>query len=63
MNESHKGSATHLIEEIQIKINSDILSGLIKSNLSCYNNKSLNQELIDTITNQIIDSIDYFLNK
>ncbi len=43
-------------------INNDALSALIKSNIACYFNKSLTQELIDTLTKQIVDSIDYFID-
>jgi hypothetical protein len=39
------------------------LTPLIKSNLSCHNNKPLTQELIEALTTQITESIDYFLNK
>lgn len=44
-------------------LNNDSLQLLIRSNLSCYMNKTLNQELIDKLTVQIVDSIGYFLNK
>lgn len=52
-----------MTDEIKITINEAALSGLIKSNISCHANKTINQELIDTITMQIIESVDYFLNK
>jgi hypothetical protein len=50
-------------KEVEIIINEEKLSHLIKSNISCHANKLLNQELIEALTHQIIESIDYFLNK
>jgi Tfp pilus assembly PilM family ATPase len=46
----------------KICLNEDKLTVLLKSNLASHYNKSLNQELIDTLTKQIIESIDFFLN-
>lgn len=46
----------------KICLNEDKLAVLLKSNISCHFNKTINQELIDTLTKQIIESIDYFLN-
>lgn len=46
----------------KICLNEEKLTVLLKSNISCHFNKPLNQELIDTLTKQIIESIDFFLN-
>lgn len=46
-----------------IKLNPERLAALLKSNISCHLNKPLTQELIDELTLQIVDSIDYFINK
>ncbi len=50
-------------DDIRITINSTQLATLIKSNISCHTNKALTPELIDELVTQIIDSVDYFLNK
>jgi hypothetical protein len=39
------------------------LKELLKSNMSCHLNKPLSPELMDELVTQIIDSIDYFINK
>jgi hypothetical protein len=51
-----------VMEKPKIKLNEENLSLLLKSNISCHFNKPLTQELIDTLTKQIIESIDFFLN-
>jgi hypothetical protein len=48
---------------LSIIINQDVLAGIIKSNISCHASKPLTQELIDIITMQIIESIDFFIKK
>ena len=50
-------------EEIMITLNTEKLASLLRSNISCHMNKPLTQELIDTLTQQIVESIDFFLNK
>ncbi len=45
-----------------IRLNNEKLTTLLKSNISCHFNKNLDQELIDTLTKQIIESIEFFLN-
>lgn len=47
---------------LKIILNTENLTKLLRSNISCHMNKILDQELIDTLTQQIIESIDYFLN-
>ena len=47
---------------LTISIAKERLASLIKTNISCYANKTLTQELIDTISLQIVDSVEYFLN-
>jgi len=43
-------------------ITDEQLCSLIKSNISCHSGKPLNQELIDVLCTQIVESIDYFFN-
>jgi hypothetical protein len=40
----------------------DQLLPLIRNNLSCYLDKPLTKELIDSLMEQIIDSIDYSMD-
>ena len=49
-------------EAVKISLNTESLTTLLRSNISCHMNKALTQELIDTLTKQIIESIDFFLN-
>ena len=35
---------------------------LVKSNICCHVGKPLTQELIETISTQIVESVEYFLN-
>jgi hypothetical protein len=56
------GSVTVPSSRPSIRLNSEKLSTLLKSNISCHFNKNLDQELIDTLTKQIVESIDFFLN-
>jgi hypothetical protein len=44
-------------------ITSEKLCSLIRSNLSCHAGKPLTQELIETISSQIVESVDYILNR
>ncbi len=55
------GTLTIPAGNIKIKLNTESLTKLLRSNISCHMNKPLTQELIDTLTQQIIDSIDYFV--
>ncbi len=48
---------------VSIKLNTESLTQLLRSNLSCHVNKALTQELIDTLTMQIVESIEFFVNK
>jgi len=47
----------------KILLNAENLSTLLRSNLSCFMAKTITSELLDEITLQIIESIDYFLNQ
>ena len=47
----------------EIKLNEQHLSELLKSNMACHLNKPLTPNLMDELVEQIIDSIDYFVNK
>lgn len=48
---------------MKIQLNTESLTTLLRSNLSCHMNKPLTQELMEELTKQIIESIDYFINK
>jgi len=50
-------------ELVKIKLNTESLTTLLRSNMSCHMNKTLTQELMEQLTAQIIESIDYFINK
>jgi hypothetical protein len=50
-------------DHVKIKLNTESLTTLLRSNISCHMNKTLNQELMEELTAQIIESIDYFINK
>lgn len=52
-----------MADELKVMLNNESLSTLLRSNLSCYLGNTINQELLGEITKQIIESIDYFLNK
>lgn len=52
-----------MTDEINIMLNNDSLSTLLRSNLSCYLGKPITSELLDEITKQIIESIEFFLNQ
>lgn len=52
-----------MTDEINIMLNNDSLSTLLRSNLSCYLGKQITSELLDEITKQIIESIEFFLNQ
>lgn len=49
--------------ELKISLNEDKLSSLVKSNISCHFNKPLSSDLIEVLTKQIIESIEFFLSK
>ena len=51
------------LDETTLIIDRALLANLIKSNLSCHVNKPVTQELIEEMTLQIVDSVQYFLNK
>ncbi len=48
--------------ELTISIATDRLCSLLKSNLSCHAGKPLTQELIESLSTQIVESVEYFLN-
>lgn len=50
-------------DHVKIKLNAESLTTLLRSNISCHLNKNLTQELMNELTAQIIESIDYFINK
>lgn len=49
-------------ELVKIKLNTESLTTLLRSNIACHMNKTLTQELMEQLTVQIIESIDFFLN-
>jgi len=55
--------STNIKDLVRIKLNTESLTTLLRSNISCHMNKTLNQELMEQLTAQIIESIDYFINK
>ncbi|CEG60994.1 protein of unknown function [Legionella micdadei] len=52
-----------MTDQNNIKINKDILSSVIKGNLSDYYNQPLTPDNINVIAQQLIESIDNFINK
>ena len=44
-------------------LNNEELSTLLRSNLACHLGKMFTQELLDDVTLQIIESIDYLIDK
>jgi len=49
--------------EIRIMLNDESLATLLRSNLCCHIGKIMTQESLNEITQQIIESMNYFLNK
>ena len=47
---------------VKINLNAESLTTLLRSNISCHMNKILTQELMEQLTAQIVESIDFFLN-
>lgn len=52
-----------MTEDIRFKLNNDALGTLLRSNICCHMGKVVTQEVMAELTQQIIDSIEYFLNK
>jgi hypothetical protein len=52
-----------MADELKIMLNNESLNTLLRSNLACYLGKTINHEILIDITKQIVESIDYFLNK
>lgn len=52
-----------MTEEIRIKMDNESLGILLRSNLSCYMGKNITQDLLFELAEQIIESIDYFINQ
>jgi hypothetical protein len=50
-------------EIVKIKLNTESLTTLLRSNISCHLNKNMTQEIMEQLTAQIIESINYFINK
>jgi len=58
-----KTGVAPMTDEIKIALNNDSLATLLRSNLSCHMGKMITQESLGELTNQIIESIEFFLNK
>lgn len=52
-----------MTDEIRIMLDNESLATLLRSNISCHLGKTLTQENLSEITDQIIESINYFLNQ
>lgn len=52
-----------MADDLKIMLNNESLNTLLRSNLACYLGKTINHEILIDITKQIVESIDYFLNK
>lgn len=52
-----------MTDEINMTLNTESLATLLRSNLCCHVGKTLTQEILNEVTVQIIESLDYFLNK
>lgn len=50
-------------DEIKIALNNKSLAILLRSNLSCHLGRVITNESLSELTNQIIESIEFFLNK
>lgn len=50
-------------QDSTIKLNNTSLAIILRANLSCYLGKVITQEHLSNITLQIIESIDFILNK
>ena len=50
-------------QEIKLMLDNESLASLLRSNLCCHIGKVLTQESLNEVTQQIIESITYFLNK
>lgn len=52
-----------MTQDIMDKFDNESLTTLLRSNLSCFMGKNITQELLNELTLQIIESIDFFLKK
>ena len=52
-----------MTDELKVMLNNETLATLLRSNLSCHANKIITTDNLDEIVCQIIESIEYFLNK
>lgn len=52
-----------MTNELKISINDEALSTLLRSNLSSHLGQIISQELLNKMTIEIVESINYFLNK
>lgn len=51
------------MEQVRPLMDNESLSTLLRSNLSCYLGKNITLDSLNEITVQIVESIDYMLNK
>lgn len=52
-----------MTDQIKIMLDNDSLAVLLRSNLSCHMGKTMTKESLDEISSQIVESINFFLNK
>ncbi len=52
-----------MIDELKITLDYDSLATILRTNMSCNLGKVMTQEILTELTKQIIESIEYFLNK
>ena len=50
-------------DELKMMLQNESLTTLLRSNLSCHLGKNITKEVLDELTFQIVESINYFINK
>ncbi len=49
-------------ESLKIILNQEGITNVMRSNLCCFYNKTLTEELIDTITKQLVEALNDFVD-
>lgn len=52
-----------MTDELKIMIDNDSLAMVIRKNLAGHLNKALTHELMNDLAKQIVESVEYFMNK
>jgi hypothetical protein len=52
-----------MTDELKNMIDDESLGTLLRSNLSCYMGKVITMDVLSDISKQIVESVDYFINK